>query len=213
MQLSLPLLFLLLVLTHADTGRGAGRGRRGRNRGGQFRRNGRAQQFQQQPRRGRQQSLSQYGSGGGNDVGGGVEAVPGGVDFSNCQTDETGMCCVYKESTVQSIQKEPVLECNHKNVEKCHYTYVTQFEPAQEEVCEENFEKTCQITFKQVATQETVQKCLTPLRKVCDQGQPQYGQSQPQYGGGNGGGNGGSRAGGVAGCTSISPMPVGASWC
>ena len=188
LQLSLPLLFLLLVLAHADTGRGAGRGRRGRQRG-QFRRNGRAQQFQQQPRRGRQQSLSQYGS-GGNDVGGGVEAVPGGVDFSDCQTDETGMCCVYKESTVQSIQKEPVLECNHKNVEKCHYTYVTQFEPAQEEVCEENFEKTCQITFKQVATQETVQKCLTPLRKVCDQGQPQYGQ--PQYGGGNGNGGGGN---------------------
>ena len=176
MQLSLPLLLLLLVLAHADHG-GArrGSGRRGRHRP-QFRRAGRAQQFQQ-PRRGRQ---------------GGNEAVPGGVDFSNCETDETGMCCVYKESVVQSIQKEPVLECNHKNVEKCHYTYVTQFEPAQEEMCEENFEKTCQITFKQVATQETVQKCLTPLRKVCDDNgaQPQYGQSQPQYGGGNGNGNG-----------------------
>ncbi len=116
--------------------------------------------------------------------------MPGGVDFSNCQTDETGMCCVYKDSKVQSLSKEPVLECNHKNVEKCHYTYVTQFEPAQEEMCEENFEKTCQITFRQIANKETVQKCLTPLKKVCDQSaaQPQYGQ--PQYGGGRGNGGG-----------------------
>ena len=56
----------------------------------------------------------------------------------------------------------------HKNVEKCHYTYVTQFSPAQEEVCEENFEKTCQITFKQQAVNETVEKCYKPLEKVCN---------------------------------------------
>ena len=90
----------------------------------------------------------------------GQQAVPGGIDFSGCQTDpETGLCC---------IEKEPILECTHKNVEKCHYTYVTQFEPAQEEVCEENFEKTCQITFKQQAFNETVQKCYRPLQKVCN---------------------------------------------
>ena len=188
MQLSLPLLLLLLVLAHADRGRP---GRRGRHGQVHQRRAGRNQRFQatrQQPRRGRQ---------------GGNEAVPGGVDFSNCEDDGNGMCCVYKETTVQSIQKEPVLECNHKNIEKCHYTYVTQFEPVQEEKCEENFEKSCQITFKQVATQETVQKCLTPLRKVCGDGngngaaQPQYGQGQAQYGGGNGnGGNGGVNGGG-----------------
>ena len=90
------------------------------------------------------------------------------LDFSNCQDDGNGMCCVYKETTVQSIQKEPVLECNHKNVEKCHYTYVTQFEPTQEEVCEENFEKSCQITFKQQAYNETVRKCYRPTSKVCN---------------------------------------------
>ena len=89
------------------------------------------------------------------------------------------MCCVVKETKVTSLQKEPILECKHKNVEKCHYTYVTQFEPAQEEVCDENFEKVCQITFKKVVSRETVQKCLTPMRKVCGDQQPQY---QPQYG-------------------------------
>jgi hypothetical protein len=32
-----------------------------------------------------------------------------------------------------TIAKDPILECVHKNIEKCHYTYVTQFTPAQEE--------------------------------------------------------------------------------
>lgn len=73
-----------------------------------------------------------------------------------------------KESTVETLAKDPILECTHKNVEKCHYTYKTQFKPSQEEVCEENFEKTCQITFKQEATRETVKKCYKPLVKVCN---------------------------------------------
>ena len=36
------------------------------------------------------------------------------------------------------------------------------------QICEENFEKTCQITFKKQATTETVKKCYTPLEKVCN---------------------------------------------
>merc|ERR1711997_822836 len=98
-----------------------------------------------------------------------AEAIQGGVDFSGCVDDEeTGLCCVEKEETITTIQKDPILECTHKNVEKCHYTYVTQFTPAQEEVCEENFEKTCQITFKQQAVEETVKKCYKPLVKECN---------------------------------------------
>merc|ERR1711874_636698 len=37
-----------------------------------------------------------------------------------------------------------------------------------EEVCEENFEKSCSITFKQQAYNETVNKCYTPIEKVCN---------------------------------------------
>merc|ERR1719348_1307530 len=96
-------------------------------------------------------------------------AVPGGVDFSGCQTDQkTGLCCVEKLEEVTSIEKEPILECTHKNTEQCHYTYVTQFKPSQEEVCEENFEKSCSITFKQQAYNETVRKCYKPVVKVCN---------------------------------------------
>merc|ERR1739844_299469 len=79
-----------------------------------------------------------------------------------------GLCCVEKEETVTTIQKDPILECTHKDVEKCHYTYVTQFSTAQEEVCEESFEKSCQITFKQQAVNETVKKCYRPLIKNCN---------------------------------------------
>ena len=114
--------------------------------------------------------FNQFGRQGRQESG----AVTGGVDFSGCQTDpETGFCCVEKEETVTTLQKDPILECTHKNIEKCHYTYVTQFEPAQEEVCEENFEKTCQVTFKQQANNETVQKCYKPLEKVCDGSGPE----------------------------------------
>ena len=92
-----------------------------------------------------------------------------GVDFSGCQDDpDTGLCCVEEEETVTSLQKDPILECIHRTFEKCHYTYVTQFEPTQEEVCEENFEKSCQVTFKQEAIEEEVKKCYRPLEKVCN---------------------------------------------
>jgi len=126
-----------------------------------FSRGGRQQDFfntnfrsvsTQQPRAGRQET-----------------EVQGGVDFSGCVTDpDTGFCCVEKEETVTSLEKEPILECTHKNTEQCHYTYVTQFTPTQEEVCEETFEKSCSITFKQQAFNETVRKCYTPIEKVCN---------------------------------------------
>ena len=82
--------------------------------------------------------------------------------------------CVIKEDTVESLSKEPVLECTHRNIEKCHYTYITQFSPSQEEECEENFEKSCQITFRKEAVRNTVRKCYRPQVKVCNgQGEEQ----------------------------------------
>ena len=99
----------------------------------------------------------------------GKQIDPSGVDFTGCQEDpDTGLCCVEKIEQVTTLQKDPILECTHKNVEQCHYTYVTEFKPTQEEVCEENFEKQCSITFKQKAVNETVQKCYKPIEKVCN---------------------------------------------
>merc|ERR1712180_91084 len=112
-----------------------------------------------------------HGGGGGQLARGGRqdETIQGGIDFSGCQEDaETGLCCVEKEETVVSLEKEPLLQCTHKNVEQCHYTYITEFKPTQEEVCQENFQKQCQITFKQQAFNETVRKCYKPIEKVCN---------------------------------------------
>jgi hypothetical protein len=64
----------------------------------------------------------------------GGSSAPGGIDFSQGTRRPDGKLCVIKESFVDSVVKDPILECTHKNVEKCHYTYVTQFKPAQEEV-------------------------------------------------------------------------------
>jgi hypothetical protein len=109
---------------------------------------------------------NQEARGGRQDEGG---VVPGGIDFSGCEEDpETGLCCIDKEETVTTVKKDPILECTHKNTEQCHYTYVTQFTPTQEEVCDETFEKSCSITFKQQAFNETVRKCYTPIEKVCN---------------------------------------------
>ena len=100
-------------------------------------------------------------------------ATPGGVDFSQATRQPDGRLCVIKEESVETLSKDPILECTHKNVEKCHYTYVTVFNPQQEEQCEENFEKSCQITFRAEASSETVRKCLTPKRKICNGQGPQ----------------------------------------
>ena len=93
--------------------------------------------------------------------------------------------CSIQEETIETLAKEPVLECVHKNIEKCHFTYITQFDPTQEEECNENFQKNCQITFRfvtrckyplaspdpwcrQEAVTNTIQKCYRPQRKVCN---------------------------------------------
>merc|ERR1719309_1040030 len=95
--------------------------------------------------------------------------IEGGIDFSLAELDEeTGKMCVVEEVEVDTLEKEPLLQCTHKNVEQCHYTYVTEFKPTQEQVCTENFQKQCQITFKQKAMNETVKKCYKPIEKVCN---------------------------------------------
>merc|ERR1711934_855908 len=138
----IALLLAIFALASGDLVR---QGRRGRRLGGR------------RQRQGRQEAEES------------AEVQGAGVDFSGCVDDEeTGLCCVEKEETVTSLEKEPILECTHKNVEQCHYTYVTQFTPSQEEVCEENFEKQCSITFKQQAYNETVKKCYKPIEKVCN---------------------------------------------
>lgn len=56
------------------------------------------------------------------------------IDFTKGVRNAQGKLCIFREEMVQSVIKEPLLQCSHKTVEKCHYTYVTKFVPSQEEV-------------------------------------------------------------------------------
>ena len=86
--------------------------------------------------------------------------------------------------SILCFRKDPVLSCVHKSVEKCHYTYTTQFVPVTEEVvtttillkifkhyicqvCDETYSKHCSITYKQVGQNDTLVHCYNPLVRDC----------------------------------------------
>jgi len=77
-----------------------------------------------------------------------------------------GERCIDKVVMVEETEYDDVIECKHSYSQKCHTTYTTDFEPQQEEECEENFIKSCFIEYKKVASDEKVQFCNTPL--ICD---------------------------------------------
>ena len=60
------------------------------------------------------------------------------------------------------------MECNHTYVEKCHITHITQYDSINETVCEETYEKICQVVFIKEPVNETLLKCQRPLVKICD---------------------------------------------
>ena len=77
-----------------------------------------------------------------------------------------GERCIDKVVMVEETEFDDVITCQHSYSERCHTTYTTDFEPQQEEECEENFVKKCFIEYKKVATNEKVTFCHTPL--VCE---------------------------------------------
>jgi len=77
-----------------------------------------------------------------------------------------GERCIDKVVMVEETEYDDIIECKHSYSQKCHTTYTTDFEPQQEEECEENFIKSCFIDYKKVASEETIQFCHTPL--VCE---------------------------------------------
>ena len=77
-----------------------------------------------------------------------------------------GERCIDKVVMVQETEYDDVVTCKHSYSEKCHTTYTTDFEPQQEEKCEENYIKNCFIEYKKVASKEQVEFCHTPL--VCE---------------------------------------------
>merc|ERR1711945_74335 len=95
---------------------------------------------------------SRQRGGGGNDV---------ALDIGSIAA--AGERCIDKVVMVEETEYDDVVTCKHSYSEKCHTTYTTDFEPQQEEDCEENFVKSCFIEYKEVASQETVDFCYTPI--------------------------------------------------
>merc|ERR1712055_176812 len=79
-----------------------------------------------------------------------------------------GKKCIDKVEMVEETEYDDVVQCDHSYDKRCHTTYVTNYESQQEEDCEENFRKSCFIEYEQIAFNETVAVCRTPLVKDCD---------------------------------------------
>jgi len=78
-----------------------------------------------------------------------------------------GRRCINKVMLVEETEYDEVLTCDHSYDNRCHTSYVTKYEPHQEEDCEEKFKKICYIDYEQKAYSETVQVCTTPWVKDC----------------------------------------------
>merc|ERR1711881_241611 len=76
---------------------------------------------------------------------------------------QAGERCVEKVVMEQHTVYDDHITCKHSYDEKCHTTYTTDYEPQQEEVCEETFTKSCFIEYKKVASEEPIKFCYTPL--------------------------------------------------
>ncbi|QQP50688.1 Uncharacterized protein FKW44_011789 [Caligus rogercresseyi] len=80
-----------------------------------------------------------------------------------------GERCIDKVVMVEETEYDDHIECHHSYSERCHTTYTTDFEPQQEEECEENFKKSCFIEYKKVAVDETgPEECKTVYESECE---------------------------------------------
>jgi hypothetical protein len=88
------------------------------------------------------------------------------VDLSIGAIANAGERCIDKVVMQEETEYDDVITCKHSYSEKCHTTYTTDFEPQQEEECEETFTKSCFIEYKKHAEEETIKFCHTPL--ICE---------------------------------------------
>jgi len=88
------------------------------------------------------------------------------VDLSIGSIAAAGERCIDKVVMQEETEYDEIITCKHSYDEKCHTTYTTDFEPQQEEECDETFTKSCFIEYKKAASEEKVKFCHTPL--ICE---------------------------------------------
>ena len=94
-------------------------------------------------------------------------------NFIDNGIESNGMIC-YKKVTLQEYTDyTEVMTCNQKTQERCHTSYVTRYEPHQEQRCDEKFEKSCTIHYEDVTHNEDIEVCKTYLCPDCSKDGPQ----------------------------------------
>jgi len=88
--------------------------------------------------------------------------------LSNAETDPSGRKCVNKVMMREETEYDEILTCDHSYDKRCHTSYITKYEPHQEQECDEKFRKVCTIEYEQKAVHEMVEVCITPFVKDCD---------------------------------------------
>jgi len=90
-------------------------------------------------------------------------------DFSSCEVQSDGSCCISKVQEKDRLERDDIKECWHKNVTTCYDTYVTEFTSTEEEQCEDVFFKNCIIDFKEVPFEHNITSCHIPMIKECSE--------------------------------------------
>jgi len=85
------------------------------------------------------------------------------------EPDEEGRKCVKKIMMREETVYDEVMTCHHSYDERCHDSYITTYEPHQEEECDEKFRKVCTIWYEEKAISELVEECTTPVVSECEE--------------------------------------------
>merc|ERR1711981_872200 len=96
------------------------------------------------------------------------EDGPPSFDEVAAAPEDGGKRCIDKVEMIEETEYDDVVQCDHSYDKRCHTTYTTNYESQQEEECDENYRKSCFIDYEQIAFNETVKICRTPLVKDCD---------------------------------------------
>ena len=88
--------------------------------------------------------------------------------LTNSLAGDGGRRCVKKVMMTEETVYDEVMTCDHSYDKRCLTSYITRYEPYQEEECGEQFRKSCFIKNEKIAVNEIVEVCRTPLVKDCN---------------------------------------------
>ena len=83
--------------------------------------------------------------------------------------DKYGRTCTEKLLLTEYTDYTEEITCVTTSKKRCHNTYVTHFEPHQEQQCDEKFVKRCTIHYEDVAQNDEVEVCKTSICPDCSE--------------------------------------------